>query len=472
MGLRISVVGAGPGGYVAAIRAAQSGAEVTLIEREAVGGTCLNWGCIPSKVMVSASGMMQEIKNASRFGIQVEGSPKVNMEILQKKMQAVIATQQRGIEALLKQHRVTLLQGKAKILNHGSLSLEGSEGNLETILWDRLILATGTRPLDIPFLPTDGTHCLSSNDFLRMETLPHSAIVLGAGVVGCEFASILSGLGCRVELVEMADRILPLPGLDAGASKLLAREFKKRGIVLHTGKQVLSMEKEKDSVRLVLKRTGTSESGKETLQAACLVLCAGRSPSTKDLGLENIGLRTDPRGYIPVNDAMETAVSTVYAIGDVTGPERYMLAHVASMEGHIAALNAMGGAHRMDYGAVPCAIFTEPEVAFTGMSLERAREEGLEAKSTAVLFRSLGKAHATDALAGEAVLVTEEKSGKLLGCHLVGRHASELVAEATLAIQNGLSCSDVAATLHPHPSFSEIFSEAAFKAKGEGLHAP
>lgn len=469
MSVRIAVVGAGPGGYVAAIRAAQAGADVTLVEKEALGGTCLNWGCIPSKVMVSAAALMQEIRHASRFGIELERAPRLNMEALQTRQASVILTQQKGIESLLRHHKIRVVYGKARIEKEGLLSITSGESR-ETLAWDRLILAPGTRPASLPSLPVDGIFCLSSNDFLRMKSLPASAVILGAGVVGCEFASILSGLGCKVDLVEMADRILPLPDLDPGASRLLMREFKKRGIGLHTGKKIVSMEQKHQGLRLELQKTAAPETSGEEIHADCLVLCVGRSPNTEDLGLETLNLQTDARGYIPVNDAMETAVPGVFAIGDVTGPERVMLAHVASMEGDVAAENAMGGKRLMDYSATPSAIFTEPEVAFVGLSLEKARAKGLTARSTAVLFRSMGKAHATDALSGEAIMVTEEGSGRIVGCHLVGRHATELVAEATLAVSRGLKLKDLAETLHAHPSFSEIFSELAFKGTGRGLH--
>ncbi|TWI74315.1 dihydrolipoamide dehydrogenase [Desulfobotulus alkaliphilus] len=473
MSLKISVIGAGPGGYVAAIRAAQSGAEVTLVEKEALGGTCLNWGCIPSKVMVSAATAMRQIRHAALSGIHLETPPVLDMKALQKKQQTVIATQQKGIDALLRHNRVQLISGDARIEGKGLLSVRHQDGKKTSLSWDRLIIATGTVPAGLPKISTDGIQCLSSNDFLRMASLPPSALIIGAGVVGCEFASILSGLGAKVDLVEMADRILPLPDLDASASRLLAREFKKQKIGIHTSSSILDLEKNADGIRVNLKKNSPATENHEKMEsigAACLVLCVGRKPNTLNLGLDSLHLHPDARGYLPVNDAMETACPGVFAIGDVTGPERIMLAHVASAEAEVAVANAMGQRKTMGYTAIPSAVFTEPEVAFVGLSAERARERGFRVKTTSVLMRSLGKAHATGQLGGEAVFVTEEKSEKILGCHLVGAHATELLAEATLAISKNLTLRDMAGTIHAHPTFSEIFYEMACKGMGQGLH--
>ncbi|TYT75376.1 dihydrolipoyl dehydrogenase [Desulfobotulus mexicanus] len=473
MSLKISVIGAGPGGYVAAIRAAQLGAEVTLVEKEALGGTCLNWGCIPSKVMVSAAATMRQIRHASLSGIHLDSPPVLDMKTLQKRQQTVIATQQKGIDALLRQNRVKVICGSARIEEKGLLSVTTPDEEKTSLKWDRLIIATGTAPASLPGIFPDGISCLSSNDFLRMESLPSSALIIGAGVVGCEFASILSGFGAKIDLVEMADRILPLPDLDVSASKLLAREFKKQKIGIHTSRKIVHLEKDEDGILVKLEKipSGTQCLEKpESLKATCLILCVGRSPNTMHLGLDKLGLKTDDRGYLAVNDAMETACSGVFAIGDVTGPERIMLAHVASAEAEVAAANAMGQKKTMYYNAIPSAIFTEPEVAFVGLSAEKAREKGFLVKTTTVLMRSLGKAHATGLLGGEAVFVTEEKSDRILGCHIVGGHATELLAEATLAVNRKLLLKDIAETIHAHPTFSEIFSEMAFKGIGQGLH--
>ncbi|MCW7754431.1 dihydrolipoyl dehydrogenase [Desulfobotulus sp. H1] len=470
MTMRVTVIGAGPGGYMAAIRAAELGAEVCLVEKEALGGTCLNWGCIPSKVMVTAARIMRQINQAKTFGIHLDNPPRMDMAVLQQKQQTVIATQQKGIESLIRHHKIHYGKGLGRITGPGQLTITSKEGEDRNVEWDRLILAPGTRPAELPFLPFDGVHCLSSNDFLRTKTLPSSAIILGAGVVGCEFASILSGLGSRVTLVEMADRILPIPGLDASASKLLAREFKKNKTVIHTGKRVVSMEKNHAGIRVQLETVRNSPAEPEFLEASCLIVCVGRSPQTENLGLEKLGIQTDAEGYLPVNDGMETEADGVYAIGDCTGPEKIMLAHVASMEGRVAAERAMGMKSTMRYDAVPSAVFTDPELAFVGLTADRARALGYNVNTTGVLFRSLGKAHAADSLAGEAVLISEAASGRILGCHMVGCHTTELIAEMTLAVNKRLTLKDLAETIHAHPTLSEICSEAARKGLGMAVH--
>lgn len=472
MSKRVVVLGAGPGGYVAAIRAAQLGAEVTVVEAQSVGGTCLNWGCIPSKVLVTASETMRKMHHAKAFGITLPQAPVLDMNALHRQKSGVIATQVKGIEGLLAHHAIPLISGRGTIAGHGRLDVALTDGTQKTLLWDALILATGTRPFALSQLPFDGERILSSDHALTLPAIPESVVIAGGGVIGCEFASILSGFGARVTLVEAAPRILPFPGLARGISKLLAREFKKQKIKVLTEKTVTASQPTETGVSVTI--GPSSDAAKpgppQTIAASCLLVCIGRTPCTNDIGLASVGLVTDEKGWIPVNDQMKTGVDGIYAIGDVTGPDRIMLAHVASMEGRIAAEAIMGGENEMRYDAVPSAIFTSPEVASVGLTEEQALQKGIAARTDSVLFRTLGKAHAIGEIAGEALLVTDTETGRVLGCHMVGPHATDLIGEATLAVEKNLSAKDLADTIHAHPTLTEILAETGLKACDMALH--
>ena len=472
MKTRVVVLGAGPGGYVAALRAAQLGADVTVVEGDNVGGTCLNWGCIPSKVMVTTADMLRKLTHAETLGIRLEGTANVDMPALQIRKNQVIAGQARGIESLFSHSGIRLVEGYGRIEGFGKLLVPTPQGAREEIAWDHLILATGTYPTPLPGLPFDGERILSSDHALNLEAVPEKVVIVGGGVIGCEFACILAGFGSEVVLVEGADRILPLDSLEPAASKALAREMKKQKIRILTEKTVVSASPHAAGVDMEIGPSPSArKAGKaESITASHMLVCIGRTPNTTRIGLESVGLSPTQKGWISVNDRMETDVPGISAIGDVTGPERVMLAHVASMEGRIAAEAIMGMDSEMDYSAVPAAIFTHPEVASVGLTLAQAEERGFSARTDNLLFRSLGKAHAMGEIAGETLLVTEEGSGRVLGCHMVGPHVSDLVAEATLAIRKGLTAKDLGDTIHAHPTLAEVFGEAALKSLGMALH--
>jgi len=342
--------------------------------------------------------------------------------------------------------------------------------------WEKLILATGTRPLDIPAFPFDGERVLSSDHALSLEKIPDSIIIVGGGVIGCEFAAIFSALGSKVTVVEALSRLLPLPSVDESCSKILSREMKKRKIAFHVNRVAISVE---DTGSGVLATLGPSPfleapSPKDqeplTLEAEKVLVCVGRRPNTGDLGLGDLGLEPDPKGWIAVDEHMETTVHGVYAIGDILGPSKIMLAHVASTEGNIAAENAMGADRSMDYTVVPGAVFSSPEIADVGLTETQAEAAGLNARSDTVLFRALGKAQAMGEIAGQAKIVSDAENGRILGVHIVGAHATDLIAEAALAIKMGGSVEDLADTIHAHPTLPEIMMEASFKALGRSLH--
>ncbi len=476
MATRVTVLGAGPGGYVAAVRAAQLGAVVRVVEKDQVGGTCLNWGCIPSKIMKTTAELLEKFHQAEAFGINTDGSAALDMQKLMARKQKVLSTQIKGIEGLLAHHKISLVRGSARIDGPGKVSATGPDGQVEAWEWDRLIIATGSEPFSVPAFPFDGRRILSSNHILAIEKVPESILIVGGGVIGCEFACILSAMGTKVTVVEALDRMLPLPSVDAGCSKVLEREMKKRKIKFYVNRVVESIEHNDDGLTATIGPSPFAENLKDkdkvplTATVAQALVCIGRSPNTRDIGLSTIGLDTDPKGWIPVDDRLHTGVPGVYAIGDVLGPDKVMLAHVASTEAMVAAENAMGGDRAMDYTAVPGAIFTMPEVACVGLSEAQASERGITARTDTVLFRTIGKAQVIGELAGQAAIVSDAGSGKVLGVHIIGPHATDLLGEGTLAVSNNLGVADIANTIHAHPTLAEIMLEAALKAEGKALH--
>ncbi len=476
MAARVTILGAGPGGYVAAVRAAQLGAEVTVVEKEQVGGTCLNWGCIPSKIMKTSADLLEKFHQAEAFGILADGDARLDMQKLMVRKEQILATQIKGIEGLLAHHHINLVRGHARIEGPGKVSAAGQDGQVQGWAWDRLIIATGSQPFSVPAFPFDGRRILSSNHILSIEQVPESIVIVGGGVIGCEFACILSAMGAKVIVVEALDRMLPLPSVDASCSKVLEREMKKRKITFYVNRVVEAIEQNGDGLRVTVGPSPFASNLKAkdkvpvTEMVAQALVCIGRSPNTKGIGLSTIGLATDAKGWIPVDDRLRTAVAGVYAIGDVLGPERVMLAHVASTEGILAAENALGGDRTMDYTAVPGAIFTMPEVACVGLSEAQAKERGIDARSDAVLFRNIGKAQVIGELAGQATIVSDAGNGRLLGVHIIGPHATDLLGEGSLALSNRLGVADIAKTIHAHPTLAEIMLEVALKASGKALH--
>lgn len=473
MSLKVLVIGAGPGGYAAAIRAAQMGGEVTLVEREGVGGTCLHWGCIPSKVLKTTADLLAQLRRAEEFGIALSGPVACDMKALMARKQRVVESQVKGITDLLQHNRIRLVRGSGFVAKTNLAEVKTSQGEMLPVPWDRLILAPGSTFSNLPGAAFDGKKVLSSNDALCLEEVPGSLLILGGGAIGCEFAFIFHSLGCRVTLVEGLSRLLPLPSVDADCSVVIQREMKKQRIPFMVNTTVERLEVEGEKVRAVLADVGMGKEKKGaamTLEVDAALVCIGRKAHAEDLGLKGIGVETDERGWIRAGEDMQTSAPHVYAIGDALGPEKIMLAHVAAREGMVAAENAMGQKAAMDYRAVPSVIFTMPEVANVGMTEAQSREAGVAVRTDKVLFRSLGKPHVLGEIAGEVKIVSHAESGKVLGVHLVGPHASDLIAEATLAVQTGCTTGDLARTIHAHPTLAEVVGEAALKAVGRPIH--
>jgi len=476
---KIVIIGGGPGGYVAAARCAALGGQVTLVEKENLGGTCLNWGCIPSKIMKNSADLFCKCMTADKLGIRIQGAVSADIRALMARKDKVLEDQRKGIAALMDKNRVQVVMGHARIAGTGQVTVTGKDIGKTVLEYDRLILAPGTAPLELPGFPFDQDRILSSNDMLCLDALPGSMTILGGGVIGCEFAFIFSALGCEVTLVEGMSRLLPLPSVDAACSKLLLREMKKKKIKVYCDTVVIGANASGSGVDMALSLSPFTDNPsakppkKDCISSDVMGVCIGRSPLSKDLGLETIGLDTDKGGWIPVDNTMQTPVENVYAIGDILGPDHIMLAHVASHEGLVAAENAMNGGEKkavMSYHAVPGAIFTMPEIATVGLSEQVAKDQGIAVETASVNFRILGKAQAIDEIAGQAKMIVHATSKKVLGVHLIGAHATDLIAEATLAIEKGMTADEVAHTIHAHPTLAEITGEVAAKVMGTPVH--
>jgi len=474
MKIQIVIIGAGPGGYVAAVRAAQLGADVTVVEHDSVGGTCLNWGCIPSKVMKTTAELFRKIGRAGEFGIDIAGKVRPDMRALMERKKNVIQNQANGIRNLLRQHNIKYFDGRGVMTAPQVVTVTQKNGQSLDVSWDKLILAPGTRPVGIPGLPFDGHRIISSNEALQWDRVPESILIVGGGVIGCEFAGIFSALGARVTVVEALSRLLPLPSVDADCSRVLQREMKKQKVEFLLGYTVEKVEHRPDNLWVALiphgEAAGSDSSQRIRVGVKNILVCIGRDPLTEAIGLETFAVETDSRGWILSDDQMQTSAPGVYAVGDALGPEKVMLAHVASMEGLIAAENAMGGNRRMNYGVIPSAIFTMPEVADVGLTESQAGEQGCDYRADRILFRVIGKAQVMGDIAGEVKMISERGSGRLLGVHVVGPQATELIAEATLALQMKATVNELAATIHAHPTLAEIMLESSLKALGRSLH--
>ena len=476
---RVCIIGAGPGGYTAALKAAGAGATVTLIEKEHLGGTCLNHGCIPSKIMKHSADCLIHCLKAESVGIKISGSILPDMTGIMERKEKIVGIQRKGINGLLQKAGVKLVSGRATIAGHRKINVLTGDGTLETISYDKLIIACGTVPLNIPDFPFDHKNILSSNDVLALDYIPESLTIVGGGVIGCEFAFLFNALGCKVTVVEAMDRVLPMPSVEADISKLLQREMKKRKIKVLCNTVVTGTTRCEAGLDINLAvspfdKKGTGRLKEEKMSSRVMAVCIGRSPALSGLGIEDIGLATDEKGWIPVNEYMETSVDNVYAIGDILGPNHVMLAHVASHEGLVAAGNACKNAGEpktaMSYDAVPGAVFTMPEAGMVGLTEAQAKSRGMVVETATVQFRALGKAHAIDEIAGEAKIITQKDSGKIIGVHMAGPHATDLIAEAVLAVKKQLTAGDIAGTIHAHPTLAEIMGEAALKAEGSPLH--
>ncbi len=459
--MRLTIIGAGPGGYVAALKAAQLNAQVTVIEDTEVGGTCLNRGCIPTKALVASAEALHKAKNIEEFGIEVTGDINPNLSKIMERKNKIVSTQVKGIRSLFKSWGINLIEGRGMILTPEKVEVQKKDNTTEIIETDKIIIATGSRPAQIPIFPFDGEHIMSSDDALNIKSIPKSLIIIGAGVIGCEFACIFKELGTEVTMVEMMPRAVSTE--DPEISEILEKELKKKKIKLMTGVRVERVEGQHDGIHVYL------ADGKE-LVAEKLLVSIGRSLNTENIGLEAVGIKKGTRGEVVVNEKMETNIEGIYAIGDVTGG--ILLAHTASKQGIVAACNACGKEKKYDSSVVPAAIFTSPEIGSVGLREHQAEEKGINIKTGHFQFRALGKAHAMGEIAGMIKIVADADTDKVLGVHIIGPHASDLVHEGALAMKAGLTVKEVADMIHAHPTLAEGLMEAAEDVHGEAIHAP
>ncbi len=467
MSTKIGIIGAGPGGYIAAIRAAQLGAQVTVIEQEAIGGTCLNWGCIPTKTIRTTAELIEQFHRAKEFGIDLEGSFRPNMERIMTRKNEVIRTLAQGIKKIFESYKIQYIKGTAFIEDPKRILVTGRDEKTLAIEADKIIIASGSKPLVFPAFPFDGQYILSSTDALLLQEIPESILIIGGGVIGCEFAFIFKALGSQVTVVEALPRTLGLPSIDNDCSTIIQREMKKRKIKVILDKTVEKTEIQNGRVRVTIGPSPFLKEVKEKdrtpleTEVQKVLVSIGRESNAEALGLNRLGVELDSKSWIKANERLETNVDGIYAIGDALGPSKIMLAHAASTEGIIAVENIMGHDRTMNYELVPSAIFTFPEVADVGLTESQAKERGHEVRSDSFQFRTLGKPQAMGEIVGQVKIVSESRNGKILGVHIVGPQATDLIAEGTLAIRLGATVEDLAHTIHAHPTLAEALMETA-----------
>lgn len=455
----IAVIGGGPGGYPAAIKASQMGKKVALIEGNALGGTCLNRGCIPSKALIASAEILEQVQNAQEFGIHAEKITFDYSKMVDRK-DAVVSQVSKGLEGLIKANNITLFKGYGKLLSSKEIRIVGQDNAI--ISADKIIIATGSEPKNIPIFPCDNSKILDSTALLDLRKLPKSIAIIGGGVIGCEFASLFNAFGVPVTLIEMLPRLIPMECPSVSAA--LAKIFNRKGIAVHTQAMVQGIDSTQQGVRVRI-------AGLEPIEAEIALVAVGRSLNTRNIGLENTGILIQENGMIQVDEHMQTTTAGLYAVGDIASS--WLLAHVATHQGIVAARHATGDTHaRMHYNAVPSVIFTTPEIGTVGLSLEKALSEGYQATLGAFPFQALGKSQATLKTDGFAQIVSDRRTGQILGAQVVGHEASILVGEMGIAIANELTLDCLTETIHAHPTLAEAWLEAALVANNTPLHLP
>ncbi len=454
----VAVIGSGPGGYVAAIRAAQLGASVALVEKEYLGGTCLNWGCIPTKALIASAEMLHNMRQASQFGITLDGEVRPDWPAVIKGKNEIVKGLRQGVAGLLKANRVKVLTGHGSFDSRRRIRVRapGQETCLEC---DHTILATGSVSVKPSFIPPSD-HIVYSRQALDLTELPESMIVLGGGVIGCEFACMFARFGVNVTVVEMLPEILSMA--DRDIVRVVRTSMKKMGIEVLTGQP---LEK--------IKATGKGVSGKvgkDTVQAKKMLVCVGRRPFTDGLGLPAAGLDTDDRGLIAVDQQCRTKVSGIYAIGDLTGNLQY--AHRASAQGLVAAANTTGDRQKHSDALVPSCIFTSPEIGSVGLTEEEAKQNQRQVRTGKFRFASLGKARIRRQTEGFCKILADPETDQVLGVHIVGPHATDLIAEAVTAMNLEITAAELGRAMHAHPTLSEATMEAAEDVHQKSIHMP
>ena len=455
----VAVIGGGPGGYVAAIRAAQLGGKVLLVEKDKLGGVCLNRGCVPTKTLLKSAEKWQELKSCHEFGLLADHIG-FNFDAIMERKDQVVSKLRGGIEQLINSNGIEVVYGVGLLEEPNRLSIKQDDG---PISYDakKIIIATGATPMGLPIPGQDLPDVIDSNQLLEMTYIPRSMMVIGAGAVGIEFAAIFQSFGSEVTVVERLPRILPT--IDNDIVRRIGPILRKQGLKILINTKVISMEESSDGVRVSL----DNGKGVQELVVEKVLVATGRKPVVAELGLEALGIDYSQAG-IKVNKKMETNIPGIYAIGDVTGQE--MWAHAATAEGMVAAENALGGDFNMDYSAVPGCIFITPELAMVGLTEQEAQEQKIAIKVSKFNFASNSKAVSMGETDGLVKIIAHADSDKVLGMHILGAHASDLIMEGAIAIRNGLRAEEIAHTIHPHPSLSETVMESAHGMNGDSIH--
>jgi dihydrolipoamide dehydrogenase len=462
----VVVIGSGPGGYVAAIHAARSGLETAIVEKdetERLGGTCLLRGCIPTKAMLYTAELVEKFGHAEDFGVAPEGGASVDLEKMDDYRSRVVAKNANGVKYLMRKNGIDVHFGHGRLTEEGNVRVTAEDGAETTLETDNVILATGSACRDLPFLPVDHERVLNSDDLSQGQYMPEHLVVLGAGAVGTEFASVYLRWGAEVTLVEMQDRILPIE--DEEVSRAIQKSLERQGMRVETGTKLTDAEVGDDGVTVTLE----SADGSETLEASHILVAVGRRAVTDDVGLEHTDVVVDERGFVEVDEFMRTAHDGVYAIGDIL--ETPWLAHVASAEG-IVAVDTICDAdpHPIHYGRIPNCTYCSPEVASVGLTEAQALEQGYDVRVGTFPFSAIGKAAIYGQTDGFVKIVSEKKYDELLGLHIVGPKATELITEGTVAMELETTIQELVHTIHPHPTLAEAVGEAAHVTIGEPIH--
>jgi dihydrolipoamide dehydrogenase len=462
-GTDVLVIGAGPGGYVAAIRAAQLDLDVTLVEKDAYGGTCLNYGCIPSKALITATDRAHKVREAEEMGIH--GDPAIDMAGMVGWKDEVVDQLTGGVEKLCKGNGVNLMEGQAEFADDSTVRVghSGEGQGSESVAFEQAIIATGSRPVEVPGFEFDGEHILSSRDALALESVPDELVVIGGGYIGMELSTVFAKAGADVTVVEMLEDILPGYGDDI--TRVVRKRAEGLGIEFNFGEAASDWAEAEDGLVV---ETESENGDVSAYHAERALVAVGREPVTDTLSLEDAGVETDEDGFIPTDDRARSNVDSIFAVGDVAGEP--MLAHKAMAEGEVAAEFIAGEPAALDYQAVPAAVFTDPEIGTVGLTADEATEEGFEPVVGEMRLRGSGRALTMNEDEGFVRIVADSESEFVLGGQVVAPEASELIAEIGLAIEMGATLEDIVATIHTHPTLSEAVMEAAANARGQAIH--
>lgn len=456
----VTIIGSGPGGYVSAIRCAQLGFKTAIIEKSSLGGTCLNTGCIPSKALLDSSEhYYTALKHFSEHGIEIP-QPKVDIKQMIKRKAEVVDANVKGVEYLMNKNKIEVFNGVGSFKDATHLIVTAEDGSTQEIESKYTIIATGSASAELPFAKIDKKRIISSTEALELTEIPERLIVIGGGVIGLELGSVYHRLGAEVSIVEFMDRVIP--GMDSALSREITKVLKKQGMKFKLSTKVISITNEGEKVTVT---TEDKKGAELKIEGDYVLVAVGRKPFTEGLALENAGVETDERGRIKTNEHLQTNVSNIYAIGDVV--KGAMLAHKASEEGVLVAEHLAGQKPHINYNLIPGVVYTWPEVAGVGLTEEQLKESGKKYKTGTFPFRALGRARASMDLDGFVKILADEETDEVLGVHIVGARAADIIAEAVVAMEYRASAEDIARISHAHPSYTEAVKEAALDASGK-----